>query len=158
MTDELSTSELSSAATNGAAGDPTPALSVHSNGVTESYAADQKELSTAATRFLVAQIDRLVEENQQLKQFKEKYHDVDKKLAVLKETIKPVRRNQLLSLACLIAGSAGVAAAPSFLSINQYGWYVFVAVSAMLLIAGVAAKIEGPSIGTTSRQPGLSAK
>jgi hypothetical protein len=94
----------------------------------------------------------------QLKQFKEKYHDVDKKWAVLKETIKPVRRNQLLASACLIAGSAGVAAAPSFLSINQYGWYVFVAVSAMLLIAGVAARIEGPSIGTTSRQPGLSAK
>jgi cytoskeletal protein CcmA (bactofilin family) len=105
-----------------------------------------------------AEINRLVEENQQLKQFKEKYYDVDKKLAVLKETIKPFRRNHFLCSACLIAGSAGVAAAPSFLSINQYGWYVFFSVSAMLLIAGIAARVEGPSIGTATRQPGLSSK
>jgi hypothetical protein len=99
-----------------------------------------------------------VEENQQLKQFQEKYHELDKKLVVLekyhdlnkklvvlKETIKPFRRNLFLSSACLIAGAAGIAAAPSILSINQYGWYIFVSVSAMLLIAGIAARVEGPS-------------
>jgi hypothetical protein len=106
---------------------------------------DDKELSTAAKRYLVAEINRLVEENRQMKQFKEKYHDADKKLAVLRETIKPVRRNTFLSSACLIAGSAGVAAAPSFLSISQYGWYVFVVVSAMLLVAGLSARVEGPA-------------
>ena len=111
-----------------------------------------------AKRFLIVEINRLVEENQQLKQFKEKYHELDKKqavlekyqdlnkkLVVLKETIKPFRRNLFLSSACLIAGSAGIAAAPSFLSINQYGWYVFVSVSALLLIAGIAARVEGPA-------------
>jgi hypothetical protein len=113
--------------------------------------ADEKELSTVAKRFLIAEINRLVEENQQLKQFKEKYHDVDKKLAVLKETIKPFRRYLFLSSVCLIAGSVGVAMAPSFLSINQYGWYVFVSVSALLLIAGIAARVEEPSTGATTR-------
>lgn len=98
-----------------------------------------------------AEINRLVEENQQLKQFKEKYYDVDKRLAVLKETIKPFRRNQFLCFACLIAGSAGVATASSFLSISQYGWYVFVSVSAMLLIAGIAARVAGPSSGGKRR-------
>ena len=111
-----------------------------------------------AKRFLIAEINRLVEESQQLKQFKdkyheldkklvvlEKYHDLNKKLVVLKETIKPFRRNLFLSSACLIAGAAGIAAAPSILSINQYGWYIFVSVSAMLLIAGIAARVEGPS-------------
>jgi hypothetical protein len=93
---------------------------------------------------LVAEINRLAEENRQLRQFREKYHDVDKKLVLLKEMVKPVRRNQFLSSACLIAGAAGVAAAPGFLTINQYGWYVFVSVSAMLLVAGIAARVERP--------------
>jgi hypothetical protein len=146
MTDDLGTGDLSSPATNGASGDSASALPARSNGPTETVAAaDEKELTTAAKRFLVAEINRLVEENRELKQFKEKYHDADKKLAVLRETSKPVRNNLFLSSACLIAGSAGVATAPSFLSISQYGWYVFVSVSAMLLVAGIASRIEGPS-------------
>jgi hypothetical protein len=159
MTDDLGASDLSSPATNGASGDSASALSVRSNGVNEAFAGgDDKELSIVAKRFLIAEINRLVEENQQLKQFKEKYHELDKKLVVLekyhdlnkklvvlKETIKPFRRNLFLSSACLIAGAAGIAAAPSILSINQYGWYIFVSVSAMLLIAGIAARVEGPS-------------
>jgi hypothetical protein len=159
MTDDLETNDLSSPAANGGSGDSTSALSVRSSGVTEAFAGgDDKELSIVAKRFLIAEINRLVEENQQLKQFKEKYHELDKKLVVLekyhdlnkklvvlKETIKPFRRNLFLSSACLIAGAAGIAAAPSILSINQYGWYIFVSVSAMLLIAGIAARVEGPS-------------
>ena len=159
MTDELGASDLSSPATNGASGDSTSALSVRSNGVTEAFAGgDDKELSIVAKRFLIAEINRLVEENQQLKQFKDKYHELDKKLVVLekyhdldrkmvalKETLKPFRRNLFLSSVCLIAGTAGVAAAPSFLGLNQYGWYIFVSISAMLLIAGIAARVEGPS-------------
>jgi hypothetical protein len=134
------------------------ALSARSSGVTEAFAGGDKELSIVAKRFLIAEINRLVEENQHLKQFKEKYHELDKKLVVLekyheldkkmvalKETIKPFRRNLFLSSVCLIAGTAGVAAAPSFLGLNQYGWYIFVSVSAMLLIAGIAARVEGPA-------------
>jgi hypothetical protein len=154
MTDDLGTSELPSPVTNGTSGDSASALSVR-----EAFAGgDERELSTMAKRFLIAEIHRLVEENQQLKQFKEKYHELDKKvivmekhhnldkkLAVLKETIKPFRRNLFLSSICLIAGAAGIATAPSFPSINQYGWYVFVIFSAMLLIAGIAARVEVPA-------------
>jgi hypothetical protein len=119
--------------------------------------ADDKELSMVAKRFLVAEINRLVEENQQLKLTKDKYHDVDKRLAVLKETLRPFRINELLSSVCLIAGSAGLGAAPSFLSLNSYGWYVFVSVSALLVITGIAARVSGPSTAA-ARQPGASSK
>ncbi len=122
-----------------------------------SGATDDKELSRVAKRFLVAEINRLVDENQQLKQFKDKYHDADKKLAVLKETLRPFRINELLSTVCLIAGSAGVGAAPSFLSLNSYGWYVFVSISTLLVIAGIASRVSAPSVGT-ARQPGASLK
>jgi hypothetical protein len=160
MTDDFGTNDQSTPATNGGtSGDTASALSVHSDGFNEAFAGgDEKDLSTVAKGFLIAQINSLVEENQQLKQFKEKYHELDKKMTVLekyheldkkvvvlKETIKPFRRNLFLSSACLIAGAAGIGAAPSFLSLNSYGWYVFVSVSVMLLIAGIAARVEGPA-------------
>jgi hypothetical protein len=152
MTNNLQTSEVSSSATNGTVDDSTSAISVRSNGGEGALPdPDEKEWSAVAKRFLIGELNRLAEENQQLKQFREKYHDVDKRLAVLKETIKPFRRNHFLSTACLVAGSAGVAAAPNFVSLSMYGWYVFVIVSAMLLIAGIAARVEGPWTSTITR-------
>jgi hypothetical protein len=71
-----------------------------------------------------------VEENQHLKQFKDKYHDVDKRLAALKETLKPLRTNEFLSSVCLATGSAGLGATQTFLALSSYGWYVFVGLSA----------------------------
>ncbi len=129
----------------------------HDRPIEEISGADDRELSRAAKRFLVAEINRLVDENRQLKQFKDKYHDVDKKLAILRETLRPFRINELLSSVCLIAGSAGLGAAPSFLSLNTYGWYVFVGISALLVIAAIAARVNAPSAGT-ARQPGTSSK
>lgn len=109
----------------------------------EASRTDEKERSTsAAQRFLTAEIDRLVEENQELKQFRDKYHDVDKKLAVLKEALKPFRTNELLSSVCLAIGSAGLGAAPSFVSLSSYGWYVFLIVSALLVFVGIAARVR----------------
>jgi hypothetical protein len=113
---------------------------------------DEKELlPVVVENFLVAEINRLTEENQQLKQFKERYHDVDKKLAVLKETLKPLRANELLTSACLAAGSFGLGAAPSILSVSTYGWYLFVIVSTLLVLAGIRGRVlMGPSSGTTT--------
>jgi hypothetical protein len=99
--------------------------------------------------FLIAEINRLAEENQQLKRLKDKYHDVEKRLALLKETIRPFRTNEFLSSVCLITGSAGLGAAPSFLKLDSYG-YIFMGISAVLLISGIAARVGGP--------PGLSSK
>jgi hypothetical protein len=117
--------------------------------------ADAKELSVPVANLLigemerlVAELERLAEENQQLKQFKDKFHyvdkslavvDVEKKLSVVKEKVKPARANELLAAACLVAGSAGLGAAPDFVSLSSlYTWYLFVTVSAMLVLAGIA--------------------
>jgi hypothetical protein len=117
--------------------------------------AEGKELSVTVANLLigemeklVAELERLADENQQLKQFKDKFHyadksfaavDVEKKLSVLKEKVKPARANDLLVTACLIAGSAGLGAAPNFVSLNSlYEWYLFIIVSAMLVLVGIA--------------------
>jgi hypothetical protein len=116
---------------------------------------DGKELSVPVANLLigemerlVAELERLAGENQQLKQFKDKFHyvdkslavvDVEKRLSVLKEKIKPARANELLAAACLIAGSIGLGAAPNFVSLNSlYEWYLFIIVSAMLVLTGIA--------------------
>jgi hypothetical protein len=131
---------------------PTSGTSIGSNGHVEGFSGtDDHELSTIAKRFLIAEVNRLVEENRQLRQFKDKYHDVDKRLAVLKETHRPFRGNEFLSSVCLIAGSAGLGSAPSFLSLNSYGWYIFVVISALLLISGIAAKVHAPGNGVATR-------
>jgi hypothetical protein len=117
--------------------------------------ADAKDLSAPAANLLLSEMERLTgelgrvaEENQQLKHFKDKFHYVDKRLAVvnvekklsvLKEKVKPARANALLATACLLAGSAGLAAAPNLVSPNSlYEWYLFIIVSATLVLVGIA--------------------
>jgi hypothetical protein len=186
MTDDLGTGELSSPATNG--DDSASAISVGSNGgakaidaseVTSTFliaeinrlaeqisvgayggakaidASDVKARSTAT--FFIAETNRLAEENQRLKE-RLALLDVENRLALLKETIKQSRTNEFLSSVCLIAGSVGVGGALNYLSLNTYGWYVFIGMSAMLVLAGIVARVGGLSLGATTRQPGLSSK
>ena len=111
----------------------------------------EEELSMPIANFLIAEIERLAEENQQLKQFQNKFHDIDKRLAILKETLKQVRRNELLASTCLAAGAAGLGAAPNFVSLNSYGWYVFVIVCILLVLVGIGVRRQGPLNGTAAR-------
>ena len=78
MDDDLRTSDLSSGTTNGLSGSAS-ALSVAAVGAAFA-GADEKKPSKVTKRFLVAEINRLLEENQQLKAAQEKYHDIDKQL------------------------------------------------------------------------------
>jgi hypothetical protein len=164
MADDSTASNISFPASDRAA--PTSVVSITPNRRMEEMDGtgkvdeDENELSSRAKRFLFAEINRLVEENRQLKQFKDKYHEADKKLAVLKEAIKPLRRNELLTSACLIAGSAGLSAAPNFVSLTSYGWYSLISISAMLLIAGILARFDGRSALSTvaEKRTGSSSK
>jgi hypothetical protein len=152
MTNDSDAGSVAIPAAEAAGKAPTSGTSIGPNGHAEEFkGTDDHELSTIAKRFLIAEVNRLVEENRQLRQFKDKYHDVDKKLATLKETHRPFRTNEFLSSVCLIAGSAGLGSAPSFLSLNSYGWYIFLIVSALLLISGIAAKVYAPGSGVATR-------
>jgi hypothetical protein len=141
MTGDLGTGELSSPAANGATGESVSALSVGSNrGAKAINALDVKAESTV----LIAETNRLAQENQRLKD-KLALLDVEQRLALLKETSKPFRTNEFLSSVCLIAGSAGLGAAASYLGLNTYGWYVFIGMSTMLVLAGIVARVGGLS-------------
>ncbi len=53
--------------------------------------ADAKKVSKVTKRFLIAEIKRLVEENQQLRAAQEKYHGIDKKLVEQQHCLMQVR-------------------------------------------------------------------
>ncbi len=149
MTDDLKTSEVSASGPDGA----------HSASAVSVIDRPEMELASAAAHpFIVAEINRLREEIRELKQFKEKYYDLkdkyygaEKRLAVVKETLKSFRRHRVVSSACLIGGSAGIVAAPNILGLSSYGWYAFISVCAMLLICGMASNVDSTPTDTTTR-------
>jgi hypothetical protein len=151
MANDLGTDDISVSAGNGASERFGSSISI--------IGGPEKEISpAAANRFLVAEINRIMEENAELKQFKDKYyelkdkyHGAEKRLAVVRETLKSYRRHQVVSSACLIGGAAGLVAATSFSSFSSYGWYAFVTISALLLIVGIASRIDGTSTDITAR-------
>ena len=127
MDDDLRTSDLSSPATNGSPGGSASAFSVAA--VDAAFAGgDEKKLTKVTKRFLVAEINRLVEENQQLKAAQEKYHEIDKKLVEqhrLMQVRTPPRykfwsfvrpsNNSILRIALLaVAVAAGAGAISNF--------------------------------------------
>jgi len=104
----------------------------------------EEELSTpAARRFLIAELERLDLYCSESQQFVAKYHDQRVTIATLTEASKRNAWNEILSFMCLSVGSAGLGAAPSYLGIpgaQTYG-LVFLALSAVLLVGGIASRV-----------------
>jgi hypothetical protein len=106
-------------------------------------ALSEEELSTpAARRFLIAEIERLDQECQESKEF-QKYHDQRVTIAALEVVVRASRWNEILSSICLAIGSAGLGAAPSYVTIPSlaaFGWIIF-GLSTVLVAGGVASRI-----------------
>jgi hypothetical protein len=104
----------------------------------------EEELSTpAARRFLIAELERMDELCTTNQSYIDKYHDQRVIIAGLTESAKTSKWNEILSFLCLSIGSAGLGASPSYLSIpgaEKFG-IVFLALSALLLIGGIASRV-----------------
>jgi hypothetical protein len=104
----------------------------------------EEELSTpAARRFLISEIERLDALCIEQQDYAKQYHDQRVIIATLTEITKSSRWTEILSFVCLTVGSAGLGAAPSYLSIpgaTPIG-LVFMGLSAILVIVGVASRI-----------------
>ncbi|MEZ5901661.1 MAG: hypothetical protein R3D51_19450 [Hyphomicrobiaceae bacterium] len=104
----------------------------------------EDELSTpAARRFLIAELERMDELCSNNELFVQQYHEQKVTIAVLTETAKSSRWNEILSFVCLSVGSAGLGASPSYFSIpgaEKFG-IVFLILSLVLVSAGVIARV-----------------
>jgi len=104
----------------------------------------EEELSTpAARRFLIAELERMDEQCVSTQIYVERYHEQRVDLAKLTANTQTSKWNEILSFVCLSVGSAGLGAAPSYLSVpgaERFG-LVFLGLSVVLVIAGVASRV-----------------
>ncbi|WP_171614355.1 hypothetical protein [Roseicella sp. DB1501] len=104
---------------------------------------DEEVAVPAVARFLIADIERLEQDNAEQKKIASLYHDQRVEIARLSEQNKKSKWIDILSYVCLAVGSAGLGASPSYLSIVN-AWslgVVFCVLSAILVITGVLAKV-----------------
>ncbi len=107
-------------------------------------ALNEEELSSsAARRFLLYEIERLDKICAKSEIFIEKYHDQQVEIATLTEAGKISRWNEILSFICLSVGSAGIGAAPSYISVpgvEKVGWFIL-GLSVILVGAGIMSRV-----------------
>ena len=105
---------------------------------------EEELASPAARRFLIAEIERLDKDCDDLRQLRIDHGALREKYARLDEKAKRVRWVEILSTAALSAGSVGIGAAPSFVIVNEVatvGW-IILACSLLLAIAGIASRFS----------------
>jgi hypothetical protein len=84
---------------------------------------NEEELSSpAARRFFIAEIERLDAEVEDLRAFRDRFHETNTRLAVLEAASLPSKWKELLSFVCQTLGAAGLGASPSYITLSTYGW------------------------------------
>lgn len=94
-------------------------------------------------RFLIFEIERLDTQCVELRQVERDHSELRVEHAKLQASARSSRLNELVSFVCLTVGSAGLGAAPSYMSLKGaegVGWVVVIG-SALLVIAGIASRV-----------------
>lgn len=104
----------------------------------------EKELaSPAVQKMLVDEIERLEAECEELSSYRPKFHDADKRAAVLDEKFKTKISIEILHVGCITVGAAALGYAPNIWTVQPTAWMVAV-FGVVLVIAGLAAKAVKP--------------
>ena len=102
---------------------------------------DDELSSPAVQRLLLDDIERLEKENEKSSVYQDKYHETDKKAAVLNEKLKSNVAQDVIFGVCLTVGAALIGVAPSLWTLDKsYGWYS-VALGVVLIMCGIASKV-----------------
>ena len=100
---------------------------------------DKELLAPAVQKLLVDEIERLEEENGGLATFRGRFHEADKKAAVLEQNGKASVAYEIISLTCITVGGAALGYAPAVWTAQPSG-YIALGFGAILVAGGVAAK------------------
>lgn len=104
----------------------------------------EKELaSPAVQKMLVDEIERLETECDDFSSYLSKFHEADKRAAVLEEKFKGKISADILQTGCLTVGAAALGYAPSITTGQPSAWMVAI-FGVVLVIAGLAAKAVKP--------------
>ena len=104
---------------------------------------DEELATPAARRFLIADLERLDQTCIELRSYEEKYHDQRVTIATLNSDVKKSRWFEILSSICLSVGSAGLGAAPSYLTLKDGTvlGFMLLAFSLVLISGGIASRL-----------------
>lgn len=101
---------------------------------------DDELSSPVAGKFLLAEVDRLEEENHQLRNYQERFHDADKRAALLENRVRTNISGEFVSASGLAVGAAALGYAPAVWASPPTGW-IALAFGSILIILGVVAKV-----------------
>jgi hypothetical protein len=101
---------------------------------------DEELASRAVQRMLVDEIERLETVVGDLGEFRKKYHEADRKCAVLEEKNNIAKDHEILYSVCLTLGAAAIGFARTFWG-QQPAGYIFITLGLLLIVGGVASKV-----------------
>ena len=100
-----------------------------------------EELSSPATqRMLIDDIERLEKEKFELIEYQEKYHEADKRAAILQEKVNRSVTQEIIFTVCLAVGAASLGYAPAVWSAQPTGW-IAIAFGLILIGGGIASRV-----------------
>ena len=100
---------------------------------------DKELLSPAVQKLLLDEIDRLEEDNTELSGYRGRFHEADKKAAILEQKGKISIAHEIISLSCITVGGAALGYAPAVWE-NQPSGYISLIFGAVLVVGGIVAK------------------
>ena len=106
----------------------------------------EEELGTpGAQKMLLDELDRLDAENADLVQSRDRFHETDKRCAVLEATVKQGQKDDLstdlIFTGCMTVSGVGLGFLPSLWPIGAAYFWTGAVVGAVLIGIGIAAKI-----------------
>lgn len=104
---------------------------------------EEELLSPAVQRMLIDEIERLDIERDELYSFRTKFHESDKRAAILDERFKGKISIEIIHIACITVGAAALGYAPSIWQTQPTAWMTAV-FGVVLIVAALAAKAVKP--------------
>lgn len=101
----------------------------------------EEELSSpAAQRLLLDELDRLEDENTELKGISRRFHEADKRASILDEKLKRHTALDIFSSVALVAGSLALGHAPNVWVVDNVTGSIFLVIGIVMIVGGILSK------------------
>lgn len=104
---------------------------------------DEELTSPAVQRLLLDEIERLDNERSDLMAYRRKFHEADKRAAILEERFKGKIALEVIHVSCITVGAAALGYAPSIWAQQPTAWIMAI-FGVILIAAGIGAKAVKP--------------
>lgn len=101
---------------------------------------EEELTSPAVQRLLLDEVERLERQINELASYRELYHELDKRAAVLEQNAKKSLASEIIFGVCLCIGAAALGYAPAVWSSQPTG-YLSLAFGLILIICGVVSRL-----------------